>query len=392
MAKTAKTSEFLIFLHEALLDGSLVKLSLGHYTGKEEGLKQIHIRRITVKRQEVLSFTYRYKTRDIVKNFPFAEAEEKIEALLGKDFLTASLFTTAFDLSYEGQKNTLKKTPPSHKEVPAASHDHAKVRQLDTKGNWLHALGITDADGHVKKDAQDKFRQIDKYIETLAAQLKDIAVKDGLRVVDMGAGKGYLTFALYDYLTTKLNIKAKVTGVEYRQDMVDLCNKIARDVGFTGLGFVQGAIDDYDSTGVNVLIALHACDTATDDAIAKGIGAGADLIVVAPCCHKQMRREMEARKAAGPLDVVLRHGIFMERQAEMVTDGLRALLLEYQGYSTKVFEFISDAHTPKNVMIVAVRNPKAKRHDPAILQKIEETKDFFGIRQHQLEKNLERVL
>ncbi len=393
MAKTAKTSEFLIFLHEALLDGSLVKLSLGHYTGKEEGLRQIHARRIVVKRQEVLSFTYRYKTRDIVKNYTLAEAEEKIEALLGKDFLTASLFTTAFDLSYEGQKNTLKKTPPSHTEAPPVGHDRAKVRQLDIRGNWLHALGITDADGHVKKDAQDKFRQIDKYIETLAAQLKDIHVKDGLRVADMGAGKGYLTFALYDYLTTKLNIKAKVAGVEYRQDMVDLCNKIARDVGFDGLSFVQGAIADYDSRGVNVLIALHACDTATDDAIAKGIRAGAELIVVAPCCHKQIRREMEKRTknhgADNPLGFLLKHGTFMERQAEMVTDGLRALLLEYEGYSTKVFEFISDANTPKNVMIVAAKNPKAKRHDPEILKKIRETEAYFGIGYHHLEKNLE---
>lgn len=388
MAGKHPEPEFLSALSASLQDASFVKLSLGHYQGREEGLKQIHARRITVKRQEVLSFTYRYKTRDIVKNYPVAEALDKIAALLGRDFLNATLFTTALDLVYDGQKKILKKNPPSHKEAPAASHDRTKVRQVDTQGGWLHALGITDAAGHVKKDAQDKFRQIDKYIETLAAQLKDIHVTDGLRVADMGAGKGYLTFALYDYLTTKLDVKVQVTGVEYRKDLVELCNNIARDCGFDGLNFVQGAIDDYDSTGVNVLIALHACDTATDDAIAKGIAAGAELIVVAPCCHKQIRREMEKHKAKNPLDFLLKHGTFMERQAEMVTDGLRALLLEYEGYSTKLFEFISDAHTPKNVMIVATRNPKLKRHDPALLQKIAEAKNFFGITRHYLEKIL----
>ncbi len=386
MAGKHNKSEFLLLLSVALQDASFIKLSLGHYKGREEGLKQIHARRIIVKRQEVLSFTYRYKTRDIVKNYPFAEAEKLVEDMLGRDFLTASLFTTDFDLAFDGDQKTLKKTLATHKEAAGLSHDRAKVRQLGTKGGWLHALGITDADGHVRKDAQDKFRQIDKYIETLAAQLKDINVTDGLRIADMGAGKGYLTFALYDYLTTKLDVKVQVTGVEYRKDLVELCNGIARDCGFDGLHFVQGAINDYDSTGVNVLIALHACDTATDDAIAKGIVAGADLIVVAPCCHKQIRREMEKHKAKNPLDFLLKHGTFMERQAEMVTDGLRALLLEYEGYSTKVFEFISDAHTPKNVMIVATRNPKAKRHDQSLREKISETKTYFGIQHHHLEQ------
>ena len=386
MAKTAKTSEFLIFLHESLLDGSFVKLQLGHYEGAESELKQIHTRRILVKRQEVLSFTYRYKTRDIVKNFVFNEAQEKIEALLGKDFLTASLFTTDFDLAYEGQKNTLKKSPPTQKDASPLDHNRAKNRHVASEGAWLHALGITDANGEVLKSAQDKFRQIDKYIETLGAQLKSINMKDGIRIVDMGAGKGYLTFALYDYLAHKMGVKAKIVGVEFRHDLVDFCNKTARECGFNGLSFVQGAINDYDSKGVNVLIALHACDTATDDAIGKGMAAGADLIVVAPCCHKQIRNEMEKAKAANPLDFLLKHGIFMERQAEMVTEGLRALLLEQAGYSTKVFEFISDAHTPKNVMIVATRNTKTKKNDPALAQKIQDTKSYFGIREHHLEK------
>jgi len=389
MAKTTKISEFLIFLHETLQDRSFVKLQLGHYQGRNEGLKQVHARRIVVKRQEVLSLTYRYKTRDIVKNYPFAEAEVMVEEWLGRDFLTATLFTTEYDLAFEASKGTLKKSPPTTKEAPELGHDRAKTRQVDTAGNWLQALGITDKDGKVRKDAQDKYRQIDKYIETLSAQLKHIDVKDGLRVADMGAGKGYLTFALYDYLVNKLGVKARVTGVEYRQDLVDLCNKIASDCGFTGLGFVQGAINDYDSRGVNVLIALHACDTATDDAIAKGVKAGAELIVVAPCCHKQIRNEMEKGKAKNPLEFLLKHGTFMERQAEMVTDGLRAQLLEYVGYSTKVFEFISDAHTPKNVMIVAIKNPKAKKNDDALLEKINETKAYFGITQHHLQKNLE---
>jgi hypothetical protein len=149
--------------------------------------------------------------------------------------------------------------------------------------------------------------------------------------------------------------KIKVTGVEMRPDLVRLCNGIARDSNLANLEFVDGTIQKYDATGANILIALHACDTATDDAILKGISAGASLIVVAPCCHKQIRREMESGKKQNELEILTRHGIFMERQAEMVTDSLRALILEYFGYSVKVFEFVGGEHTPKNVMIAATK-------------------------------------
>lgn len=384
MAREKPEPAFLHALAQVLGDDTFVKLSLSHYKGKEEGLKQVHIRPIIVKRQPVLSFTYRYKTRDIVKNYPFDEAQSLVRQWLSRDFMTATLFTTKVDLAFDGIKGTIKTSAPTHKAADL-NHDRAKTRQVDAKGDWLHLLGITDHDGKVRKDAQDKYRQIDKYIETLSAQLKHIDTSKGVRVADMGAGKGYLTFALYDYLTNKLGVKAQVTGVEYRADLVDLCNRIRAECGFSGPHFVQGTIDSYDASGTNVLIALHACDTATDDAIAKGIKAGAELIVVAPCCHKQIRREMEKAKTGNDLDFLLKHGTFMERHAEMVTDGLRALLLEYEGYSTKVFEFISDAHTPRNVMIVGVRNPKAKRHDAEILKKIGNAKAFHGIGRHHLE-------
>ena len=385
MTKNKPITEFIALLTGSLGDSTFVKLTLGQYRGKDSTLKSIHVRKVVVKREEVLSFTYRHKTKDIVKNHDIKTATGMIGSMLDHDFSGATLFTTAADYALDLKNGHVHKNKPTHNAVPDMAHDRAKIRQVDASAPWLHALGITDANGNIKKTAQDKFRQIDKYIETLSAQLKSIKVADGLRVADMGAGKGYLTFALYDYLATTLNIKPVVTGVEYRCDLVDFCNKTAKACGFDGLNFVQGTIADCDSAGVNVLIALHACDTATDDAIAKGIKAGADLIVVAPCCHKQIRKEMEKSKKENVITPLLDHGIFMERQAEMVTDGLRALILESQGYTTKVFEFISDEHTPKNVMIVAARNPKAKPNDPAILKKIAEMKAFFGIRQHYLE-------
>ena len=177
--------------------------------------------------------------------------------------------------------------------------------------------------------------------------------------------------------------------------MVGLCNTVAKKSGFKKLNFAQGTIQDYDAENVNLLIALHACDTATDDAIFKGIKAGAELIVVAPCCHKQIRREIEKNKVNNDVSFLTKYGIFLERQAEMVTDGIRALILEYFGYKTKVFEFISDAHTPKNVLVVGIKslNPlkgtSEEKRKAEILQKIKASKAYFGIGYHHLERLLD---
>ena len=219
--------------------------------------------------------------------------------------------------------------------------------------------------------------------------LKDLRHRDMLQVVDMGSGKGYLTFALYDYLVNILGRPATVVGVEFRKDLVDLCNRIAGTASFRNLRFEEGSIDEYNANdSLDILIALHACDTATDDAIAKGIEHNADLIVVAPCCHKQIRREIETAKVDNELDFLVKHGIFLERQAEMVTDGIRALILEYHGYHTKVFQFVSDTHTPKNVLIVGEKKSVSQQRREEILMKIKTTKIFFGITYHHLERLL----
>lgn len=373
------TTEFLAAIRQAFDEETFIRLSLGGYAGADETLKKITVRPVVIKREEKLSFTYTHKTNDIIKNYTVEESLDRIDTCLKTGFKTATLLTTEYDLSYPA----MKKAPPSVSDAPSKSHDRAKQRHVETAGKkYLQDLKITNAKGEVYKNAQDKFRQIDKYVEILAGLVRDMPHNKVQNVVDMGAGKGYLTFALYDYLKNIAKIDATITGVEYRKDLVDLCNRIAKDSKFDGLSFVQGTIDNYDASNADILIALHACDTATDDAIAKGIAAQAGLIVVAPCCHKQIRREME-KVQNDPLDFLLRYGTFMERQAEMVTDGLRALILEYFGYNVKVFEFISDAHTPKNVMIVA---QKALGKKESVLIKIAELKKTFGIAQHYLEK------
>jgi SAM-dependent methyltransferase len=384
----AQAAEFIEQLKISLDNSTFVKVSLGNYKGTEENLKNIYIRRIRIRQEEKLSFTFRFRTRDMVKNYTPEEGISLAMDYLNQGFRAATLFTTASDLIYDHSgkgKATLRRNPPTYTSVPDPDHDRAKKRLISNAKPYLTLLKVTDAEGKVLPSAQDKYKQINRYTEILSTLLASLPARDCLNVADMGSGKGYLTFALYDYLTREMNRKAKVTGVEMRPDMVNLCNSIATESGFDALNFVEGTIAEYDSTGTNVLIALHACDTSTDDALAKGIACGADLIVVAPCCHKQIRREMEKASENRELGFLMRHGIFMERQAEMLTDGIRALILEYFGYKTKVFEFISDAHTPKNVMIVGIRKRKSGKGSEDEMLKIREAKAFFGIKTHYLE-------
>ncbi len=379
---TERIEEFLSAVKLAFAGNTLVKLKLGGYHGAEPDLKSVDVKKIVAKGVEKFSFTFHYKTRDIIKNQIQPEAMGNLRTALKDEFRSAQLATTEFDLSFErnGDKIRLKRTEAS-REAPSTDHNRAKNRPLtETNKPYLHALGITGKDGQVRNDAQDKFRQINKMVEIFAPLIQAIKT-DQPRIVDMGAGKGYLDFALYDHLDGK----AEIIGVEMRPRLVEDGNATAAGSGFTHLSFQPGTILDYDATGADAVIALHACDTATDDAIYKGIAAGASLIAVAPCCHKQIRRQIEAGQPEAKLDVLLRHGIFLERQAEMVTDALRALLLELNGYRTKVFEFVSDAHTPKNNLIVAEKDGRAGRDRDAVLKQIVEVKAMFGIEKHYLE-------
>ena len=384
MSAPDRIEEFVLALQTGFIDGSITKLKLGGYHGTEADLKSVEARKVLIKAGERLSFVFRYKTRDITKNLIIDEAMSFVRDGLLNEFRSARLETTDFDLQVErqGEKIRLKKTEVVGREAVQGGHDRAKNRPL-TSGDkiWMQALGISGADGKVLAASQDKFRQINKMVEIFAPLIQELSAKKP-RIVDMGAGKGYLDFALFDYLKSE-GKEAEVIGVEMRPKLVADGNKLAEKSGFETLSFVPASILDYDASGADAVIALHACDTATDDAIFKGISSGAELIAVAPCCHKQVRRQMEAGSSDNRLDFLLRHGTFMEKQAEMVTDGLRALLLEASGYRTKVFEFVSDAHTPKTNLFVAHMGKAGSRE--AALKRVAEVKAMFGIEKHYLE-------
>lgn len=377
-------SQFIRQFEDSLQAGKFVKLTLSK-PDKSESRKNVFLRPVLIREQPMVAFTHRYPQRDEVKNYSWEAAAEELEVSLGKDFLKADLFTMEQDVSLlfnKKRKSRLFTQAATHTELPLQEHDRKKKRLLAASGQlYLREMGITDKAGKVLKSGQKKYRQINKYIEIIDNLLQQHAIHEAPHVVDMGSGKGYLTFALYDYLTTVRGSKAQLTGIELRPKLVNFSNQLAEKTGFTDLQFISQDIQDYQPDRIDMLIALHACDIATDLAIAKGIDAGAEIIVVAPCCHKQIRKQMNCQT---DLQAVLRHGILEERQAELITDGIRSLLLEYSGYRTRVFEFIDTEHTPKNLLIVGTRASP----DATALDRVKAIKKDFGITYHYLEKLL----
>jgi len=382
--------QFIDLLSKSLEQDSFVKLVLAKYHGPEPDLLRVIARRLTVRGAPCLSFVYRYKTRDITKNVPVAEAVAAIGEVLGSAFENAHLLTTTQDIQLAVSRKGKYSLRAGRAEVTAApsdEHDREKHRFLALDRPFLSAVGITDQEHRLIPAMARKWKQINKFIEVLDHAFASSDLKDAreVGVVDFGSGKGYLTFAVHDYLANTLGIEARVTGVELREDLVQACNKAVERSAIAGLAFEHGDIRSHAAAPMDIMIALHACDTATDFAIHAGIRAGASIIMCAPCCHKEIRPQMQSPALLRPL---LQHGIHLGQEAEMVTDGLRALLLESQGYEAKIFEFVSLEHTSKNKMILAVKHAHAAGRE-AIQAKIRELKAYYGIREQSLERLLQ---
>jgi len=376
---------FLRLLREALAEGTLLKLTLGAPTGSDPSLRKVLVRPVTLKSGPCLAFVFRHTTQDITKNLLPDEALGRIEALLGTELKTGHLFTPAADAMLDlrdALRPRLCLRQPSQATSTPADHDRARARLIEPDTGWLHTLGVTTTEGRVCGGMEAKFRQLNKFVELLSHLLADtkLAAVQPLRLVDMGCGKGYLTFAAWDWLRRHGWPAAEVLGIEARAELVAACRRAAAEHAPAGLSFESGTIASQALAGAEVLVALHACDTATDDALAKGVEAGAALIVVSPCCHQELRPQLvPPRVLAG----ALRHGILRERQAEFVTDALRAALLEWAGYETRVFEFISTEHTAKNLMLAALKRDPPGEREP-LAQAARELAAFYGIRTQRL--------
>lgn len=428
--KPEAAARFVGLLAQSLAAGSFVKLRLGRYRGAQAelgDLKTVEVRRVSLRGEDMLSFVRHHATRDVTRNLPVADGVAAVGDALRDGFEHAHLLTSEHDIQWSVSRKgrqTLRRGSLVRKAVASAdvapvsragaeaaadrdcktddevddtigesrlvAHDRAKRRYIDPERAFLFALGVTDAQARIIPAMARKWKQINKFVEIFDHALgsSPLAQQERIRVLDFGCGKGYLTFAVHEHLARTLARDAHVIGVELRDDLVQQCNGVVQRLGLAGLTFERGDVRSYAPGAIDIVIALHACDTATDHAIALGIRAGAAIIMCSPCCHKELRPQMRSPALLQPL---LQHGIHMAQEAEMVTDGLRALLLEAEGYATRVFEFVSLEHTSKNKMILAVKRDRPLRR-AELLRQIDDIKTFYGVREQCLEKLLGSTL
>lgn len=354
-------------LFNELVNENLTKLILSNPTEKEKGSK-VTFRPLFLKGELCFQETLYRENKVFHYNAAAKEVIERLTAYMKDNFRQAEVVSGEYQavvlISKKGKitvrKKRLQKDEQDRNQNLQQEDDtlkaHNRVKQYILKEgrpvDFLVGLGVQTSDGHIVKAKYDKFRQINRYLEFIEDVLKKLPKEGPLHIIDFGCGKSYLTFAMYYYLHELKQYEVQITGLDLKADVIDRCNSLAKQYGYTGLHFERGDINGYEcSHPVDMVVSLHACDTATDYALDKAVRWNAKVILAVPCCQHEVNKQIENKE----LGQILKYGLIKERLSALITDGIRANLLEEMGYETQILEFIDMEHTPKNLLIRAVK-------------------------------------
>ena len=352
-----------------LISSGLIDLTISN-PEKSETLSKIKVRQMELKGELCYQIEEFTKTQAFHKNVSLKELQEIFPSYFEGRFRQAQLRTETEEVqilvSKKGAISILRKKTkaPAFKPMPLA-HNRTKNYILNegTPVPFLVELGVMTKDGTVTKPKYDKFRQINRFLEFVQDILPALPKNRTITILDFGCGKSYLTFAIYHFLKVLHGLDIRILGLDLKKDVIANCNRLAQKLGYSELTFLHGDIADYEGMNqVDMVVTLHACDTATDYALAKAIGWDASVILSVPCCQHELNKQLK-NDSLSPL---LKYGLIKERTAALFTDAIRANLLEAAGYQTQILEFIDMEHTPKNILLRAVRKQKP---DKEALQK-----------------------
>lgn len=358
-------------------DHALVRaIGAGRRRGGQPSRRRVELRYVDLRAGRRLQVTTYDETTAHTRNVELADAAAVVDEMLAEPFgnwhVDAVGETVQLRVTKKGEAQvhvSARETTPEAAEPPRA-HDRAKRRLLDPADPFLAAVGIATADGKVKPSRVGKYRQVEEFVR-LAVPAIDDALSAGhlpsptadrpLRLVDLGCGNAYLTFAAYRYLAQLRGLPTVVTGVDVRRRARERNSEIAQQLGWAeAVTFVAGEIETAPvAEPPDVVLALHACDTATDDALARAVRWRAPLILAAPCCHHDLQAQLAHRSTPAPYGLLTRHGILRERLADVLTDAFRAAVLRLLGYRVDVVEFVPSEHTPRNLLLRATRTGAA---------------------------------
>lgn len=319
---------------------------------------KVKIRPVKLKEQLYFQTSVSDGKKEFHKNYEKAELLEQLDHWLRKDYRQLQMDTTTQSIqalvSKKGKTTVKQKIARDMRSARVLDHNRKKRYLLEegTPIPFLVYLGVMTAEGTIVRSRYDKFRQINRYLEFVEDILPELDKDRELTLIDFGCGKSYLTFALYYYLTVKKQYRIRMIGLDLKKDVMEHCQELAEKYGYDRLTFLTGDIADYDGVEmVDMVVSLHACDTATNYALEKALQWNAKVIFAVPCCHHELNRQMHSTE----MNPVLKYGLIQERMAALMTDAFRADVLELEGYQVQVLEFIDMEHTPKNILIRAVK-------------------------------------
>ena len=325
-----------------------------------------------------IMYQFEYTVKNQVKHRNVEEYNliDEISLLLENYFTQCMVYGTESDYHINCYGDKVKaKTMAATKKIAIGGHNKKKryILNEDEHIDFLVYLGVMTKDGKVVNSKYNKFRQINKYLELIKPSIDMLPKDRPLKIVDFGCGKAYLTFALYYYVVKILNMQAEITGLDLKEEVIDYCNKVARELGYDSLEFQKGNIKDYSRTqDVDMVIMLHACDNATDEGIVQSLKFNAKIIIAVPCCQHEFFRQIENEN----LEPILQFGILKDRMTALATDSLRAQILKALGFDVTVMEFIETEHTPKNLAIRAIRDGGFNKTE---YEKYEKFRDFLDL-------------
>lgn len=359
--------------------------------GIEKSFNKVDVKPVMIRQQLMYQFTYHYDKKVTHENLSSEEAIETLVTLLNGYFRQGMIFTVDGDyqilFNKKGQKMRIVESPPSRHRVDL-SHNREKnyLLQDGVPTPFLEALGIMNHEGKVNNKRFDKFKQINRYLEFIRDVLPNLPENKTLTIIDFGCGKAYLTFALYHYLVNILNRNVKIIGLDLKEDVIKSLQAMKKDLGFDGLNFEVGDIRDYSrEEDVDMVVSLHACDTATDEALAKAVTWNAKVILAVPCCQHELFKKIDNSAMAPILD----YGVAKDKLATLITDGLRVCALEILGYNVQMVEFIDMEHTPKNVLIRGVLRGKS---DPEAVKRYLAFKKAWNLEDIYIEQAFGKLL
>jgi SAM-dependent methyltransferase len=373
--------EFWALVDQSLTDGSCLGVTLSKPHGTDEAIpERLTIRPTIVRRARVFQWASRRDNRETHENLTPEATGQRLRDLLGSSYADAHIFTTTADLEARSRPDgrlTVTRGLPTRAVSPLA-HNRAKPYLIpeNVPCRFLAEIGVMTPSGQVRAPMRAKFRQINRFLELVNSELDHLRPTGVLRVVDFGCGKSYLTFALHRLLTEIRQREVEMVGLDRDPGIIERCSQLTATLGCGGLQFRRGDIASQDISGpVDVVVSLHACDTATDDVLAEAVRLQAELILAVPCCQ----HELTGMLHVGGLRPLLRHGILQERFASMMTDGLRAQALEACGYKTQIVEFIDPEETPKNLLLRAVRREPDVPRDERERRLYRQLKETLGL-------------